>query len=149
MCSRLVTNTRQAPVCVFLRDARRSCRRSRCRSRRRFMPPLLPPLSLPLPPLASRPCRRHRRLFFHCCSFLRLIVVFFAAVAVAATTVAMPHVTTPCEELTKIVLKEMFCFCCKCPFEVLFRLPPQNSTSNQYQNNLQQNGPQFGQSRLL
>ncbi len=30
----------------------------------------------------------------------------------------------------------MFCFCCKCPFEVLFWLPPQNSTSIQYQNNL-------------
>jgi hypothetical protein len=30
----------------------------------------------------------------------------------------------------------MFCFCFKRPFEVLFRLPPQNSTSNQYQNNL-------------
>ena len=45
--------------------------------------------------------------------------------------------TTPCEELTKnSILKQMFCFCCKRPFEVLFRLPPQNSTSNQYQNNL-------------
>ncbi len=30
----------------------------------------------------------------------------------------------------------MFCFCYKGPFEVLFLLSPQNSTSKQYQNNL-------------
>ena len=47
-----------------------------------------------------------------------------------------PWPMTPCEDLTKIVLKQMFCFCYKGPFEVLFLLPPQNSTSKQYQNNL-------------
>ncbi len=63
---------------------RRSCRRSRrpCR-----LSPLAPAAAI----IAS----------FSTLAFYKLIIVFFAAVAVAAATVTMPHVTTPCEELTK------------------------------------------------
>ncbi len=79
------------------------CRRFHCRSHR---PCCLSPLAPAAAIVAS----------FSTAAFYKLIVVFFAAVAVAAATVAMPHVTTPCEELTKNSTQADVLFLLQTPF---------------------------------